>query len=1025
MGTITVEGLGEVRIAGDEPTKEELQRIALTRHQMRQQAKTEEMKATDAEIGGWSQPPGPMRVQQVPPPPPPGAPVAPRVAASEMAGEMPVPGAEVAPPPAAVPREFPDAPSTLAINPNTTQGFEQTGTPIEAAKDLARSIYNPQTGKWFTSTPASRDLAKLPAVFNSTVGVLSTDDPKKRQDIIVKNVPGAERDEDKYGNPMIKMPDGQQYYTSGKDLDRLRLGLGLAGGLAIGATLPVTGPTTLAIGGLVGSVGQSVAEDLVAKAAGAEGDTVDLAKAGWAAAFGLLPGALALGKKPLGMIVERLLRNQPMTDDMLREVGLTAAQIESLTPKMREEITRVARTTFDDQTAVGASYRKQLADELGLTGEAGPTKGLLSGDPVQIAVEKELAEQGGTKAAADVINTRRAAQDVKLSEAQERLRAQAGGHPGTPPLTEEEASAILQRGYDESKGWQTQGRDISYGVARDPAAVVDAGGTYSLPAPIAARLGPSTRSTLDTNDIGRIVLGETAQTSTPFSKEALEVVENWSKRRTGPRRFAMDEPGGTGIGLPDVTWQEAENLRQKLVILQNKAQGAVGPGGGISQDVAALQQILDNFDKQFGSLNPLYAPARKAHEELKSIFTAGGSVDQDAATKAVLKVMEGPEGGQAIVNTMFGPSFSKNQSQQMLDHLMTKVFPNHPEQQAVIREMALRRLLVDPKTGEALSPQKMVTALDRGLGDRELKLYQGLLSGEDFRMLRQLHEMQKIVASSRNPINPPRSGLLINSLLKQGGAGVGGAYLGSEADLGPAGTIGGGIAGMIAGRYIPMRQARGAINPPAGYAQGGRPGPLPAQIGVPAAGLLADEANRPGPGPIINQPGPADRIMQGLLGCPSSARPRPGARPRAAPPPRTAPGRHRRIAAWPRRRARAARRPRRRTTPRCRARMQGTAGSRARASRLANLVHGFVRSRRSRRVSTRATRSSMFCKSLRMACRVPPIATECWFSACTSLRTMSTLMSIARSWRRISWSGWSVSVMWFRSRMLNLWLRFA
>ena len=237
MGSIKVEGLdAPVAIKGDEPTPEEWARITDLVRQIRQQAKIEEMKAAMPSSPGAEAlpPPGPMRVQETPPPPPAGAPPAPRVAASEMAGEMPVQGAEVAPPPAVAPREFPDVPSTMAINPNLTQGFEQTESPIAAAKDLARSIYNPTTGKWFTSTPASRDLAKLPAVFNSTIGVLSTDDPKKRQDIIVKNVPGAKRDVDKYGNPMIKMPDGQRYYTSGKDLDRLRLGLGLAGGVAIG-----------------------------------------------------------------------------------------------------------------------------------------------------------------------------------------------------------------------------------------------------------------------------------------------------------------------------------------------------------------------------------------------------------------------------------------------------------------------------------------------------------------------------------------------------------------------------------------------------------------------------------------------------------------------------------------------------------------------------------------------------------------------------------------------------------------------
>ena len=318
------------------------------------------------------------------------------------------------------------------------------------------------------------------------------------------------------------------------------------------------------------------------------------------------------------------------------------------------------------------------------------------------------------------------------------------------------------------------------------------------------------------------------------------------------RRVAIDQPG-TATTFPEVTWQEAESLRQRLVGYRNSAKRALKPGETTSQDLAAMDKILANFDEHFGPLNPLYDKARAAHVELKEVFKPGGSVDHDAATKAVLKVMDGPQGGAAIVDTMFGPQFSKGQAGQMMDHLNDRVFKAHPEAQDAIREMSVRRLFVDAN-GEMLTPQKIVTNMERAFGDRELSTYQKILTGEQMAELRRKYELFKTLAESRTPINPPRSGLLVNALLKSVLRGGGmGALMGSFG--GPATSAAGFAAGTVAENVIPRVQAGRAVNfDPRMFQTATPPGKVPGILGT--AGAVTD---------LSQPPGPADRIMDGLL----------------------------------------------------------------------------------------------------------------------------------------------------------------
>ena len=154
-------------------------------------------------------------------------------------------------------------------------------------------------------------------------GPLSTDDPKGRQEIYLKHLPGATAAKDKFGRPMIEY-EGKRYYMSREGefdlMDAGRLTAGVAGTLPLMPIAPATIPGLLAVGAGT-AVGQSVAEDLVAKAA-AGGETsslpwVDVEKALWSGAFGaIFPAILKGGTVAAGRLNELIKRGEPTVEEV-------------------------------------------------------------------------------------------------------------------------------------------------------------------------------------------------------------------------------------------------------------------------------------------------------------------------------------------------------------------------------------------------------------------------------------------------------------------------------------------------------------------------------------------------------------------------------------------------------------------------------------------------------------------------------------------------------------------------------------
>lgn len=704
--------------------------------------------------------------------------------------------------------EFPDAPTTAYID---VPGV---------------SVFN---GKDVTGTPGIPFGSAAALKF----GTMTTDNPRARQEIYAKHLPGAKAVDDKFGNPMVEY-QGKKYYTSRPGefdaMDAGRLALGTAASLPAMALAPATLPGVMAAGGLT-MAGQSLGEDAVTRMSGGTSQDIDVGKA---ATSGLLGAALPFGVSKLAMPIAGRINEaiRPgLSDEAIHALGIDPSR---LTPELRETISRVARRTFGDPQAVGAAYRQGLGQEFRVP----LTRGEISQAPGQVAREQTLAGPGNPEAQS-IMMANREAQDAQRTAAQRMLRGDVGG-----PMTQEQAGQVLRQGYNAADQQAERGVDQLYQAAKDPATLQRMGVSPTVPMPYVNQLGNTVRSSLERTGPGRVIVNDDFPSLAPNAARALAQIDRWTQGGLGPR------------GAADINWEGIDNLRQVLGQYRTAAYSTTN-----KVDQSAMQRIMQGFDDHFAPLNSLLGEARAAHAQRMLDFVPGQQ-GQDKATTRVLEALQSDEPGTAVVNTIFGPSVKKGEAVQMIDHLNNQVFPRQPAAQQAIKEQALRRLTVDPRTGETLSPQKTITAMRNALdGEAESPIYQRLFSPDEMARLRRFYDMTQSMADARRPINPPGSGLIIQAVLKHGMSGGLGAAIGGGIGTMFGAPVAGGVVGSAVGtgasHVIPRFQAQNAIRPPANYTPPASPGRAGLLGGLPAAEATRDQLN--------DQPGPADRLMRGLL----------------------------------------------------------------------------------------------------------------------------------------------------------------
>ena len=305
--------------------------------------------------------------------------------------------------------EFPDAPTTAKM-------------PLPGLFD--KSSFG-GVGKYLGFGDESMNVgSKAAALFGPTI----TDNPKARQEIYTKNVPGAEAVSDKFGNPMIKYK-GKQYYTARPGefdaMDAGRIATGVSASLPLMAFTPATAIGTAVAGGLT-SGGMSLAEDSLTSMAGGTSQELDLGKAGLATLFGatipVVGNKLASSAAPLARNVSaRLTGGIPArAQRALAEMGVDAAD---LTARQLASVTKHGLQRGWNNQEMNAALMKSLGEEF----KTGLRTGQMTNNYATKQAEDRLLHGAGGDTAGHKMSVFADKQVQQLNEAGKGVRATVNG----------------------------------------------------------------------------------------------------------------------------------------------------------------------------------------------------------------------------------------------------------------------------------------------------------------------------------------------------------------------------------------------------------------------------------------------------------------------------------------------------------------------------------------------------------------------------------------------------------------------
>lgn len=679
-------------------------------------------------------------------------------------------------------------------------------------------------------------------------GTLSTDNPKARQEIYVKHLPGAKAAEDKFGNPMIEYK-GKKYYTSAPGVDAMDVGrvtAGVAGTLPAAALAPVSVPGMLIAGGLLGA-GQSVAEDVVTQASGGTSQPIDPGKAALSGTVGALAGPILKSVVPVarrlygtfaGELFDATGRPTARGATILREAGITPEQVASMTPEIRQEITRSVNQNFGSPDAAFAGQNRALGREFSVP----QTTGEITGDATQLNLEKNI--RGGSRGEQPQTIMREhgeARQEGNLTQAQEMIRNRTGVPARTPIEAGEAFNAEFGR---EARASRDTVRN-AYRMATNEDAVVAAGGPRRVAVSDFRTLPNRIATALDAPGEERLIIDAR---NTPNAHAMVERIN----------RLARGDVGD--FGPPNTTqlsWNNFDRLRGALK-QDYEAAAAAARQGGSRADVEAARRIMNSLDDHFGEQNPLLANARATAAETFQTFRPDKRT-QTGLTQSVLRVLNKPEAAQEgaeVFNTLFSTKLGKGEALGAIDHLLTIHPPGSPGANTMA-EQGLRKIFVNAKDGSTKTPRQIVTAIDQALGDAQGDVYRRLLTPDQINELIRFRTLNENIANAISQINPSGSGHVVaneaRSAARRAIGGGGGAAIARILGLGPAAQAISGAAGAIAGKAtgqaLNTQAARAAIAPAANAG-----GVTSGQIAGPGGMLAA---------PVVEQP--MDRIWRGLM----------------------------------------------------------------------------------------------------------------------------------------------------------------
>jgi len=653
---------------------------------------------------------------------------------------------------------------------------------------------------------------------------LTTNDPKALQDIIVKNISGAQPGLDESGNPYVVI-EGKPFYLNKP---------GLSGADAVGFVgdlikfAPVAKFANLAKSGLTrvltaigGSGAISAASELGAQVLGSDQE-FDTTKVGLDAAFGgagqFIGDALSRFAASRRPVMDMAGRYVPEFEKALKSAGIN---INDFGDAGRNAIIEAYKT-------LGRGFAKQAQDVTTGARQAEAqafgiplTKGQAAGDVPMLAREEAMRQGGRGSMAQKTMSQFDVQQNQAIKDAINQKLGQSFA-PRVGLFTEQQAAGggmfeMIRRKASEMKG----SAKTAYDELDLPSVRIEAETIGNLPGRVSAKIQESD-----------FILGPDL---TPKTNQILTQIESIT-----PKVGAAD--------ITEVSLKQIEKTRRQISTLAKDA----APG---SSDSKAARLIIEEFDSwlddgiQAGLAkgNPeqleLLKRARSLYKNYKQSFGAGKPLSPDAdAQNAINKIVSKDLTPTETMNIVFGSSkLGDNQVSARIVEKLKTIFGQESLEFENIRSAAFSRLFQD-SIGNIKPASTIVREIDELTMGKGSAVAKELFTTDQIKQLRDFRSAISKTVTPAEAKNPSKTGYEIARLgadLARTLGLTGAAQSAASGDFGAATLMAGLSLGgrtLKGGREASQAISQiGNIRPNVGFA-------LPLSVGL--GGLLGESQNQ-------------------------------------------------------------------------------------------------------------------------------------------------------------------------------------
>ena len=691
--------------------------------------------------------------------------------------------------------QFPELPTTAELDTAKAVGMKQSrGTPFSNIKDV-----------WDAPGDHWRDFSsKFGSLMTGSMGPLFTDNPRARQQIYAKHLPGVKETTDIYGNPMIEHDD-KRYYTDKPGMDAMdvaRAGMSTA----VGAPTALIAPAGIAVAAGTGALlagGQSLLEDAITREAGGTDQPIDLPKAGISALIG---GGLPLGLSATANAIMPRIRAAAantaggLTARAQRALGAAIPEnTPALAPQQLRELGEWGRQNGWSPESMQAGVSRILGEEFHVP----VTSGQQTGNAVQLRLEDQLRQGGKGDEAHSLLREYGEGQRRAATAAGERLRAAAT--EANTPLTPEQIGTTLSEGYRSANTAARNRVTQAYTDAFDPTVLQARNIPLEVPRADVRELQPALFNRFGNQQTGEVM--PITEDLHPRAMAAIRYLNEFSESGRLPNAFPGAPAPPVNQATGPMNWRVVDAARKHISGLREAAHD--NPA-----DQRALGMIMDTFDEQFGRSNPALNDARQLHRARMERFEPN---DRNAVgINPMLEAMQNSENpGQVAFNILTGSTPMKKGEGVAVVNRLRDIYDNNPQAMAAMREGMLARVLVDPKTGQNLTAVNAANALQKALDGAEGDVYRALFHGTTLDQMGRFQYLMNRVGRASARDNPSGTSYpIMKALTKSGPEVVGGLAGAGLAHLSgiPGAEFAGAYVGSKAGDFVAEQLGSRAAN---------------------------------------------------------------------------------------------------------------------------------------------------------------------------------------------------------------------